>query len=224
MRTRNSLERLAAAGRPLFSEADSLVDEAEEHRILTRILAADRVPGTVHRRRRAALVLVGVAVLVAAATVASLETGTGSAPSTRTTGHHKVALSGRTIQLAGYNFRLPAGYSSGACEPPATQTPGSPNTVIHSMQSAASADGGCIGVAILARSWTPPSNAQNVSVGSYDGFFVPGSPTEGLFVEIPVSQGDQYLVVSAEGLNEAQLIAIAESGLPANATAGTETG
>jgi hypothetical protein len=225
MRTRNALERLTAAGAPLLAQADALSDAAEEDRILEQILATNRAPAAGHRRRRAALVLVGVVVVAAAATVASIETGTGSAPLTRTTtGQHKLAVSGRTIRLAGYRFRLPAGYASGTCEPPATSTPGSPNTVIHSMQSAASADGGCIGVAILARSWTAPSDAQKVSVGSYDAFLVPGSPREGLFVQIPGSQGDQYLVISAEGLSEAQLIAIAESGLPANPAAGTKTG
>lgn len=225
MRTRNALERLTTAGTPLLAQADSLVDLAEQDRILERILATNRAPVAAHRRRRASLVLAGVAVLAAAAAAASLASGTGTAPSPRTmTGHHKFALSGRTIRLAGYKFRLPAGYASGACQPPRTSRPGSPNTVIHSMQSAASADGGCIGVAILARSWTAPSDAQKVSVGSYDGFLVPGKPREGLFVQIPGSRGDQYLVVSAEGLNEAQLIAIAASGLPANPRAGANTG
>jgi hypothetical protein len=92
------------------------------------------------------------------------------------------------------------------------------------MQSAASAEGGCIGVAFLDRSWTPPSDAKAVSVGSYDGFLVPGDSRTALFVQIPGGQGDQYLVVTAERLNVAQLIAIAESGLPADAAAGTKTG
>ena len=42
MRTRNSLERLAAAGRPRLSQADTLVDSAETDRILERIVATDR--------------------------------------------------------------------------------------------------------------------------------------------------------------------------------------
>ena len=35
MRTRNSLERLAAAGRPLLADGDSLVGPSEENRILS---------------------------------------------------------------------------------------------------------------------------------------------------------------------------------------------
>lgn len=68
--------------------------------------------------------------------------------------------------------------------------PGSPNTVIHSMRAAASAEGGCIGVTIVARNWTAPPDAQAVSVGAYDGFLVPGDPQEALFGQIPVAQGD----------------------------------
>jgi hypothetical protein len=167
----------------------------------------------VRRRRPLLLSLVAAAATVTALALAFSGKGTGH---TQTAGqHHRVGREA-TISLAGYRFRLPAGYaSSHVCEP-ATSTPGNPSTVIHSMRAAASATGGCIGAAILARSWTPPPDAQAVSVGSYDGFFVPGDPQEALFVRIPATGGDHYLVISAERLAAQQLIAIAESGLPSS--------
>lgn len=221
MHSRNELERLAAAGRPLLSRADSLVGRADEDRIFDRIVAADRhSPSPAHRGRRTAFALAGVAVLAAAGTLASLELGGGGRPAA--TGHrgpHRVALTGAKITLAGYRFRTPAGYApSNSCPQPATSTPGSPNTVVHSMESAALTDGGCLDVAILG-SWTIPAEAQPVSVGSYNGFLVvPANiPQETLFVQIPVAQGDvHYLVLAGQGLTEDQLIAIAESGLPAS--------
>ena len=60
MRTRNALERLEAAGRPLLAEVESLVDVAEEGRILERILAAASAGRSPRATRgRAALALVG---------------------------------------------------------------------------------------------------------------------------------------------------------------------
>ncbi|HUJ56466.1 MAG TPA: hypothetical protein VLW49_10830 [Gaiellaceae bacterium] len=221
MRARNELERLSEAGRPLLADADSLVDDGERDRILTRILASPR--STARRRiprRRLPLAIVGAAALAAA--VAVVSTGAFRRPSstgpTASGHHHSVALSGTRLELAGYHFRTPAGYtSSDTCPLPATSTPGSPDTVVQSMQAAASADGGCVRVAILDRSWTVPPEAQPIGVGAYDGFLVAPQniPEETLFVQIPAAQGVRYLVVAGQGLSVAQLVAIAESGLPA---------
>jgi hypothetical protein len=215
MRSRNDLHRLAAAAPAALAQTDSLVDADEEDRILERILATGRASRS--RRPRLVLLLAGVAVLAAAAAVGSLEFGHSNPAAPQTSGHHHLALSGAKIELAGYHFRTPAGYvPSAGCPQPATAQTGGPNTVVHTMQSAASADGGCLQVALIAGTWTVPSDAQPVSVGSYNGFLVAPAniPRETLFVQIPAAQGDHYLVVAGQGLNVAQLVAIALSGLP----------
>lgn len=224
MRTHNELERLAAAGRPLLSGADALVGAAEEERILERILAFDRSATAGRRRRHVVLVLVGVATLAAASTVASIELGRGGAPSTGPPAQHHVALSGSKIQLAGYRFKTPAGFkgSAGACMP--APDPDSPRPGSDGFAAAASADGGCLEAAYLIagdheEGGLVPSAAQPVDVGEYRGYFeASGSGTDysTLYVELPNATGDHrlvYLVLFARDLIEDQLIAVANSGL-----------
>jgi hypothetical protein len=221
MRTRNGLERLAAAGWPLRSLADSLVDAQEEDRILARIVASDRQTAVVHRSRRNALALAGAAIV--AATVAVVATGIlnrGSAPAAKTGGHQHVALTGPTIQLAGYHFRTPAGFkaSDTSCETPSSGS--GPTPVLNGFAAAASAEGGCVEAALLIRAAAAPTGADPVDVGRYQGFYVsPDSSGEStLYVKLPNATGDgqpAYLVLYANGLGEAQLVAVAESGLPA---------
>jgi len=219
MRTRNALERLAIAGRPLLAEADSLVDPEEEERILARILASDPGGSLAHRgaRRRvpgavlAALAVAGAAAVVSFALI-------GGWPSTPAGGrqHSQAGLSRRTIALAGYRFRLPAGYmrSTRTCVP-VKSTPGHPMTVVYAVRVAAAAEGGCLDVTLTAGTPPIPSGAQAVTVGPFNGFLVSaGSGQETLYLEIPVASGGNYLVLSAQGLTQGQLLAVARSGFP----------
>jgi hypothetical protein len=242
MRTRDELERLAAASRPLLDEADSCVGAAEEEQILERVLAFDRAAVAVHRRRRAGLVLVLVAVLVAAGIVASVEVGRGSSPSSRPAGHHpELALSGSRIQLAGYKFRTPAGFKPSSRSCISAPVASRPRPSIDGFAAAASADGGCVElVYLVAADWLQahglmPDAADAVDVGRYKGYFVPpqGSGKEStLYVNLPGADGRRvvFLVLLSRRLTEAQLIAVAESGLPTlpptgpTPTTGTEGG
>lgn len=235
MRTRSSLDRLAAAGRQLRTQADTFVDAAEEDRILEEILASPRPS----RRRavprpRAALILVGAVIAVAA--IAAFASGVftssrSAAPAT--SNHHRVALSGVRIEMAGYHFRTPAGFkaSKTSCDagssssgPDAISKPG-PVTVTNGFQTAASADGGCVEVffEIPGSSGAPapvPPDAAAVDVGAYQGYFdSQGSSGDVLYVRLPktadeASANPVYLVLYAHGLTEDQLIAVAQSGLP----------
>lgn len=240
MRTCDELERLAAASRPLLAEADSLVGAADEERILARVLAFDRAAAATHRRRRTGLVLVLVGALVAAGIVASLEFGRGSSPSSRPNGHHhQLALSGSRIQLAGYKFRTPAGFKPATKSCISGPVASKPRPSIDGFAAAASADGGCVElVYLVAADWLQahglmPDAADAVGVGRYQGYFVPPQ-TSGkestLYVNLPGADGKRvvFLVLLSKGLTEAQLIAVAESGLPTlpptgpTATTGTE--
>lgn len=206
MRTHNALTRLAAAA----PHGESPVDLGEEERILERILAVPRV--TVprrSRRRRLAVVLVGVAVLAAALATIELVQGGGSAASSR----H--GLTGATISLAGYHFRTPAGFqdSSSSCGPSATDR----------FSAAASADGGCVEAFFLisTRGSAVPAGATPVDVGAYQGYLVApdSSRRTTLYVELPIPGGAdikwQAVLLESQGLTSDQLVAIAKSGLPA---------
>jgi hypothetical protein len=236
MRTRNALARLAVAGRPLLAEADSLVDAGEEDRILEQILGSDRPAVHAARRRRMTLVLVGLAVLVAAGTVASIEAGHGNRAVTGRAGHHHLALKGARIELAGYKFRTPTGFKASSTPCGTAQSYSNAHPVLNGFVAAASADGGCVEAAYLlgGNQADIPSDAVPADVGNYHGYFVSqGSSTAStLYVELPNAAGDgrlAYLVLFAKGLTQDQLIAVAESGLPTlplrpTTTTGTESG
>src|SRR5215472_7999380 len=111
MRGSDEIERLSAAEPELLGRTESFVDASEEEQILEGILATSRPRAggrsRMTRRRRVAFLLVGAALAVAVVAVASI--GRGNRPTTHSSGVHHVALSGATIQLAGYRFRTPAG-------------------------------------------------------------------------------------------------------------------
>ena len=109
--------------------------------------------------------------------------------------------------------------------------------------TAASAEGGCVdgGIATLASTGGAaailahiPSNAEPVAVGSYQGYFLSHAPPDGpvdpektaLYVYIPGAAGLrhlEYVVLFAKGLTEEQLVAVAQSGLPASPPSTTQT-
>jgi len=224
MRTHDELERLAAAGQPLLLGADSLVDAAEEDRILQRILGSERQAAVVHRRRRAVLVLAAAAVVAAAiAVVATGALSGASKPGANTGGPHHIALTGPRIEVAGYHFRTPAGFTRSSSSCAAASAAGQPTTVLNGFAAAASADGGCVEAAFLIRAGAHPNGAVPIDVGQYQGYYVsPDSSGESaLYIELPNATGDgqsAYLGLFAQGLREDQLIAVAVSGLPAAPT------
>jgi hypothetical protein len=244
MRTRNALERLAAAGRPLFAEADVLVDEAEEERVLERILASSRAqarPWTTRRLRPA--LLAGAAVLAALVAAAASGVFTDSESALPRSGgqRHPVALSGARIQLAGYRFRTPAGFKAASRSCISTPLANRPRPAIDGFAAAASADGACVeGVYFVAADWLQahglmPDASDAVDIGDYHGYFVPPQDSgdkSTLYVNLPNADGPRvvYLVLYARGVTKDQLIAIAESGLPTvppagpTPTTGTEGG
>ncbi len=222
MRTTDELERLTAAEPELLGQTESFVDASEEELILERIVAAGRprAPhrGRMTRRRRTALVVVGVALAAAIVAVASI--GHGSRPASVSQGPHRFRLSGATIQLAGYRFRTPAGFKAagGACNGFingfGTQPSGN-----NPFSDAGSADGGCVEAAFLVGpDASPPAGADPIAVGSYNGFLLSeGSQKSVLYVELPNAGGPgnrAYLELFARGLTPDQLVAVAQSGLP----------
>lgn len=239
MRTRDALERLAAAGSPLLAQADALVDAAEADRILERIVATNRLSPARRTSRRAALVLVGAAALAVAATAAVLEGGRGAAPAPPSAGHHPVALTGPRIELAGYHFRTPAGFKaskSGCLSAPAA---GMPRPASDGFAAAAAADGACVeAVDVVAGDWLQshdpiPDSATAVDIGRYTGYYVAPQASGGessLYVNLPHADAGRvvYLLLVGRGVSEDELIAIAVSGLPTlpplgpTSTTGTE--
>lgn len=217
MRTRNELERLTAAGRPILAQADLLIDDSEEERILAQIVASGRAKPAAHRRRRVVVALAGAGVLAAAVAASGVF---GNSPVTKTGGDHHVALTGARIQMAGYHFRTPAGFK--AASDTSCGGPG-PNPAVNGFTAAASAEGGCVAVSFLhagsRTGLTATPAGRPVDVGSHRGYYdTQGDSGESeLYVALPKagpSGGPVYLALFAQDLTEDQLIAVAESGLP----------
>lgn len=211
MRSRNALTQLAAAA----SQAELLVGPDEEDLILERILASPREAA---RRRKPARVRVAV-------TACAVGAFAGAIAVASTSGEHhshRLALTGSKLALAGYRFRTPAGFtaSSNACA--SSPAAGQPTTVLNGLSAAASAEGGCIEAAIMfsTRGSAVPAGATPVAVGAYQGYLVSpaGSDQTTLYVVLPALGGEvkwQAVVLESQGLTADQLVAIAQSGLPA---------
>lgn len=206
MRTRNALERLAAA-----APAVELPVDADEDRILARILASPRPARRQVPRLRTAFALVAAIAVAAGVVLATLS-------------HRSTGLSGARIRLAGYTFTTPAGFarSSSSC--------GSAND-FNGFAAAASGDGGCLEAFVMfsSRGSVIPAGADPVTVGAYQGYLLsaPGSRQATLYVVLPARGGfvkSQALVLDSQGLSEDQLVAIAESGLPQNPQAASTIG
>jgi len=232
MRTRDALERLAAA-EPVV---ELPVDAGEEERILERILASDRVRSRRRPDRRPVLaLLLAGAVVAAAAAVAATGAFRSAGPHPRVVEparHHRVVLTGPRIELAGYHFRTPAGFKASKSSCPGASSGSGPTTVLNGFASAASAEGGCV-EAFLMRPGSPsapnatPADTQPVDVGSYQGYIASAGSDGGLNLYVELAAGPPphpYLLLYAQGLDEEQLIAVAVSGLPASPTATGTTG
>jgi hypothetical protein len=122
-------------------------------------------------------------------------------------------LTGPTLRLANYSFKLPAGFVAvdNPCTAVTSSNDGDP---ITDGRAAASAAGGCLEVAYgVGPGAAPPTDAQPVQIGSYQAFLSTNAATsETLYVAIPAAAGggDRYLVVlTAIDLSANQLIAIA---------------
>ncbi len=219
MRTRDAMERLEAAGRPLLADADSLVGDGDAERILERIVANDRRPRHTRagRRLRPAALLAGAGLVAAAVAVAA----TGAF---RSASHRSIGLSGARLELAGYRFRTPAGFKE------ETSSCG-PTNDFNGFAAAASADGGCLEAFVMfsSRGSAVPAGADSVIVGAYQGYFVSADASQqaSLYVVLP-TVGEfvkwQALVLDARGLTEDQLVAVAESGLPRDPQAASTIG
>ena len=225
MRARNELDRLAAAGRPLHAHVDAVVGAGGEDAIFERIVATDRRTPPFAHRRPMALALLAVVVLAVVAAVAASETSNGDKESGPPKPHPRLSLTGSKIQLAGYRFSTPAGFTASST-PCAADTQPDIHGGANSFGAAASAEGGCVSAYyLIAPGEDPPSlfdGSESVDVGSYQGYFVaPDSSGQSrLYVGLPkASVADQqiYLALDARDLTEEQLIAVAQSGLPASA-------
>ena len=233
MRSPDALERLAAAA----PAPDVPSVAGEEERLLARILDS---PRRTARRRPPKLALAGVTVLAAAAIAAVIEIGRPNPVAPTAKGRRHVALTGASIELSGYRFRTPAGFTASASPCLSAPIAGQPQPAIDGFAAAAAADGACVEAAdLVAGDWLKahspiPDAAAPVDVGSYHAFYVapPASGDEStLYVSLPDADPSRvvYLVLRARHVTEDELIAIAASGLPTlpslgpTTTTGTET-
>lgn len=126
------------------------------------------------------------------------------------------------FQLAGYSLSLPTGYHAVSQNCPALTLPQDVNVGVRTLgqspyAAAASATGACIEVIVAAGSLaTPPTGAQLVQVGPYQGYLVTNPDNIELYVGLPAAEGQHALILYASGMSPDDLIAVAESGLPPN--------
>jgi len=228
MPARTVIDRLDEARPLILRRSELVVDEAEEHRILQAVLRSrvvadvDMPSGRSARSRPSGWMLAAAAVLASAALASALIlSGDGQVPA----GHHEhvagppPASRGSVLKLASYTFTLPPGFRSTttSCAPsPSGRQSGLPMKGSTEFAAAASADGGCIEVRLVAGATaTPPTGAKVESVRVYEAFLTTQGPsTETLYVEIPAAVGLHALVLVASGISAGQLVAIANSGLP----------
>lgn len=228
MPTRIELDRLAAARPMILDRTEEVMDPDEENRLLEEICSSDRLVSatTLTRRPRHRLTLGTVAAAVAVlAIVGTLAlAGVHPGPSRPTTSSK---LTGRTMRLANFTFKLPRGYAvtadlcvptpsaPGTTEPPTPGASEAPVVTIpvvggSSYASAASSDGGCV-EAFIGQGYSP--SAQSVQVGSYNGFLWSMGGELALYVVLPPSVSDLGLVLLSHGLSAGELEQVAESGL-----------
>jgi hypothetical protein len=227
-----------AGGRRALTEA-VLIERVERDKVGWRPQLVSPGDGRQSQHRSGRLsrrsALRAAAFLAAAAVVIGLllATPTGRTPAThRLAGRSETSTlplsRGVNLQLAGYDFTLPAGFQAFDGQCPDASSASSHEMKPHVWKSARAGDRGCVEVLLAAGAATVPPSTDPVPVGSYQGYLVTASPGttqsstgETLYVVIPSALGDHYLVLSAVGLTPAQLVAIAEAALPG--TPGTTT-
>jgi hypothetical protein len=213
-----TLERFEAG----VAAADEVATSVARERLRGAIAAEVANRRRNRRRRHGAAFAVGA--VAAAALAVTLAVPSGPATPTHSTGKHSAVL-----ELASFHFSLPSGFvprDAGCASPPSVslsqdgnqavhKVGANPETVLQTMRSAASADGGCVEVALAAGSDVVPAGATEIAVGNYEGYLSTASNGDlTLVVAIPVAYGTNYLVLASEGLTQQQLVAIATSGLP----------
>ena len=184
-----------------------------------------------------ALIVVGIAVPM---TVGN--NTVGSDPSRSLTEHPGVRPDGPAFSLAGYDAHLPSGYRFDAAHMSACRKfwiytgpmPASGQalpSVQGSAQFAFQAAGttGCLTIESSAtyRSGPDgpgatgdpvvPKGAKALSIDSHHAFIyrAPGQPTIALYVEIPTASGEYHdLLVAAQGMSQANLVALVQKALP----------
>lgn len=230
----DELELVARLG-----EAKPLSDEslAAAEASLRTVMAASSPPEPIRTRRRLrrALAVAATVAAVAAIAAGSLAlTGGGTArprSNHQATGTHRVATihpaGVQKFQLAGYSLTLPAGYHTVGQNCPALTLPPDVNVGVRTLgrsryAATASATGACIEAIVAAGPLaTPPTGAQPVQVGPYQGYLVTNSDSIELYVGLPAAAGEHALILYASGLSPDELVSIAESGLPPNGKGNT---
>ncbi len=173
------------------------------------------------RPRLAGVLAAGVVVAALAAGGSAYLSGAGQSRP-HSPGGSVAPPAGATISLAGYTFKLPAGFraTDQKCPPPSGGTAGSaPAAGGTRFAAGAAAHGGC--VEVLMTSPAPQPSGDPVQVGPYQGYVVSvaASRQVTLQVEVPAVPGDQQaqgsrdLVVSARNLSQNQVIEIAARAL-----------
>jgi hypothetical protein len=230
----DELELVARLG-----EAEALPDEAlaAAEASLQAAMAASSPPEPIRTRRRPrrTLVVADTAAAVAAIAAGSLAL-TGGATARPKSTHQATAIhraarvqpaAVQRFQLAGYSLTLPAGYHAVSQNCPALTLPANVNVGVRTLgqnpyAAAASASGACIEVVLAAGPLaTPPSGAQPVQVGPYQGYLVTNPNSIELYVGLPAAEGQHALILYANGLSPDDLIAVAASGLPPNGQGNT---
>ncbi len=243
MRSRRALARLAAARPAVLSQTDSIVDSDEEDRILRRIIASDprmsrptALPARVATRHRASRLTGAVAVAVviglAAYGVFALVRTALPGPNPRVATAAKPKATGPTLRLAGYRFKLPAGFTTvrTPCAPVpkglAALTPEERDTAFS---SAVSTGNRCIAAYLVAE----PAGTSNKAIGAVENmgfqvtwngvvwpdpsYFAAQVPSDvALSISFRAKSGNREVVFFAHGLSASEVLAIARTGLPAS--------
>ncbi len=191
-----------------------------------------------------AAVVAGVAIAIP---IANSGRGPTSRPLTAPSRSGHVVLSGEAVSLAGYRTNLPAGYtfteaSTGTqCSNfwvpvgvmPVSGTASPSPQDFSQLELQASGSGGClafglsgnygqsVGNSVATTDPVAPVGSQTITIGPYQAstYQAPNTPTIAVYVQLPTSGGgDHDLIVAAQGITQADLIAMLQKALPTQAT------
>lgn len=197
------------------------VPEAAAERVRLGVLRQlpDGLPSRSRRMPIIGIAAAAAAIGVGAAIVVPLVTSGGASPAEAvrpatgrpaTTAH---AATGPTIQLAGLQLKLPAGFqvANSDCLPAsAVAIP-----IESSSVSAVTPQGGCLG-GFLVPDVPVPQGADTVNVTGHRAWLSRDGQhdTVSLFVKIPVIGGDHLVELTAKGISADTLVTIARTMMP----------